>query len=117
MNPISILIIDDDEASQGALRQLLDSEGWHVSVAPLAATALHELATGDWKLVIASVAMTGISGPLFATLGELALSEAMEGGADAGPRAFPHPRNRCSRGSACSGARALALSPEALPSA
>jgi DNA-binding response OmpR family regulator len=81
MNPISILIIDDDEASQGALRQLLDSEGWRVSVAPLPAAALQELATGDWKLVIANVAMTGLSGPLFATLRELALSEAMEGGA------------------------------------
>ena len=81
MNPISILIIDDDEASQGALRQLLDSEGWRVSVAPLPATALQELAARDWKLVIANVAMTGLSGPLFATLSELALSEAMEGGA------------------------------------
>ncbi len=81
MNPIGILIIDDDEASQGALCQLLDSEGWRVSVAPLLTTALQQLAAGDWKLVIASVAMTGLSGPLFATLSELALSEAMEGGA------------------------------------
>jgi DNA-binding response OmpR family regulator len=72
MDKIGILIIDDDEASQAALRQMLDSEGWRVSIAPVAARAFQELATGDWTLVIANVATTGISGPLYGMLRELA---------------------------------------------
>jgi DNA-binding response OmpR family regulator len=72
MDKIGILIIDDDEASQSALRQVLDSEAWSVSIAPLATVAFQELATGDWTLVIANVLTTGLSGPLYTTLRELA---------------------------------------------
>ncbi len=32
---IGILIIENDEANQSALRQLLDSEGWQVRVVPV----------------------------------------------------------------------------------
>jgi len=77
---ITILVIDDDDSSQAAMRQMLDSEGWSVYVATKANLVLPALAKGDWTLVIANLAMTGLSGPLFATLKELALAPAMEAG-------------------------------------
>jgi DNA-binding NtrC family response regulator len=77
---IGILIIDDDVASQSALRQVLDSEGWHVQVVPVISDALHELSSGEWSLVIVNVSMTGLSGPVYLTLKELALAPAVEQG-------------------------------------
>jgi DNA-binding NtrC family response regulator len=77
---IGILIVDDDEVSQAALRQVLDSEGWHVRSVPLLSDALAELSTGEWSLVIVNVAMTGLTGPVYMTLKELALSPAVEQG-------------------------------------
>ncbi len=77
---IGILIIDDDEASQTALREVLDSEGWRVRVVSRTDQALPVLATGDYRLVIANVSLIGLSGPLFETLKELALAEAVEPG-------------------------------------
>ena len=79
-NQVGILIIDDDEQSQEALRQVLDSEGWRVRIVPLASQALAELASGQWQLVIVNVAMTGLDGPLFTTLKELALAPPVEAG-------------------------------------
>ena len=80
MARIGILIIDDDEVSQSALRQVLDSEGWHVHIVPVLSDALPELSSGEWSLVIVNVSMTGLSGPVFSTLRELALAQAVEGG-------------------------------------
>ncbi len=80
MHHIGILIIDDDEASQAALRQVLDSEGWKLHIVPLANQALAELASGAWRLVIVNVAMTGLTGPIFSTLKELAQAPAVEAG-------------------------------------
>ena len=77
---VTILIIDDDVSSQATMRQMLDSEGWNVHVASKAAVVLPALAKTDWTMVIANVAVTGISGPLFATLKELALAPALEDG-------------------------------------
>jgi DNA-binding NtrC family response regulator len=77
---IGILIIDDDEVSQSALRQVLDSEGWYIRIVPLISDALPELSSGEWSLVIVNVSMTGLSGPVYATLKELALAPAVEGG-------------------------------------
>ncbi len=77
---IGILIIDDDEASQSALRQVLDSEGWYVRIVPLISDALPELSSGEWSLVIANISMTGLSGPVYLTLKELALAPAIEEG-------------------------------------
>jgi CheY-like chemotaxis protein len=77
---VTILVIDDDPAGQFTLRQMLDSEGWTVHVATNAGLVLPALAKSGWTMVIANLAMTGISGPLFATLKELALAPAMEGG-------------------------------------
>ena len=80
LGKIGILIIDDDEASQSALRQVLDSEGWQVLIVPLLNQALAELSSGEWSLVIVNIAMTGLAGPVYLTLRELALAPAMEEG-------------------------------------
>jgi len=80
VNTVGILIIDDDEASQSALRHVLDSEGWKVRIVPLANQALSELASGEWALVIVNVAMSGLTGPVFTTLKELALAPPLEAG-------------------------------------
>lgn len=77
---IGILIIDNDEASQSALRQVLDSEGWQLRIVPQVSQALAELSSGAWSLVILNIAMTGLAGPVFLTLKELALAPAVEEG-------------------------------------
>ena len=80
MPRIGILIIDNNEVSQSALRQVLDSEGWLVHIVPVLSQALTDLSSGEWSLVVANVAMTGLTGPVFLTLKELALSPAVEQG-------------------------------------
>ena len=75
MSEVGILIIDDDIASQSALKNVLDSEGWRVRIVPLARNALRELARGEWDLVIANIALTDMHGPVFAILRELALAD------------------------------------------
>jgi DNA-binding NtrC family response regulator len=77
---IGILIVEDDQATQSALRQVLDSEGWHVRIVPLLSDALAELSSGEWSLVIVNIAMTGLAGPVYLTLKELALAPAVEEG-------------------------------------
>ncbi len=69
---VGVLIIDNDAASQAALSQVLGSEGWSVEGAISSSQALRELATGKWALVLANIAMTGVTGALFVTLRELA---------------------------------------------
>lgn len=76
---VGILVLDDDQRSQGALRQILDSEGWRVRVVPEPRLMLSELSTGEWSLVIANVTLTGLAGPAFLTLKELSLVSAEEG--------------------------------------
>jgi DNA-binding response OmpR family regulator len=80
VDQVGILIIDDDPASQTALRQILDSEGWRVRTVPGANQALAELASGNWTLAVVNVALTGLDGPLFTTLKELALAAPFEAG-------------------------------------
>ena len=80
MAKIGILIIEDDEANQSALRQVLDSEGWHVRVVPVVNHALAELSSGEWSLVIVNIAMIGLTSPIYLTLRELALAPAVEEG-------------------------------------
>jgi DNA-binding NtrC family response regulator len=77
---IGILIVEDDEATQSALRQVLDTEGWYVRIVPLLRDALAELSSGEWSLVILNIAMTGLAGPVYLTLRELALAAAVEEG-------------------------------------
>ncbi len=78
MAEISILVFDDDTESQNALRVLLDSEGWRVRVVPLLTQGMKELSQGSWSMVIANVALTGLEGPVFTTLSELAAAAPVE---------------------------------------
>ena len=55
MSTINILLIEDDAASQTALRQVLDSEDWRLQIVSDASTALQGLAADDWTLVIVNV--------------------------------------------------------------
>jgi DNA-binding NtrC family response regulator len=80
LTKIGILVIENDEGNQAALRQLLDSEGWQVRIVPAVGQALAELSTGEWSLVIANIAMIGLTSPVYLTLRELALAPAVEEG-------------------------------------
>ena len=75
MEQVGILLVDDDVASQQALKSVLDSEGWRVRIVPKASEALGELATGGWDLAIVNVALADPRGPLFAILRELAQAQ------------------------------------------
>jgi DNA-binding response OmpR family regulator len=77
---VGILVLDDDLQGQGALRQILDSEGWRVRIVPDTKLLLAELRTGEWSLVIANVALTGFDSAAFLTLGELSSVSPEEGG-------------------------------------
>jgi CheY-like chemotaxis protein len=76
---IGILILDDDIVSQGALWQVLDSEGWQIRMIKDPSMALTELAKGEASLVIANVAMTGLTGAIFETLKILSQAPAGDG--------------------------------------
>lgn len=75
MADVAILILDDEVASQNALRSVLDLETWRVCVVTLPSQALAELAATTWNLVIVNAALADSKGPLFAILKELAQSE------------------------------------------
>ena len=81
MPEVGILIMDDDVASQQALKLILDSEGWRVRIVPLASQAMSELATGSWDLAIVNVTLLDMAGPLFSTLTELAQAQTSCAGA------------------------------------
>jgi DNA-binding response OmpR family regulator len=77
---VRILVLDNDVQGQGALRQILDSEGWRVRIVPDTQLLMTELKSGEWSLVIANVAMTGANSPIFITLRELSSVSAEDGG-------------------------------------
>jgi DNA-binding response OmpR family regulator len=76
---VGILVLDDDLSGQGALRQILDSEGWRVRIVPDTQLLMAELKTGEWSLVVANAALLGPDTPLFAILRELSSVSAAEG--------------------------------------
>src|ERR1700720_1029280 len=77
---VGILILDEADNNQGALRQILDSEGWRVRLVQDPKELLTELKSGDWSLVIANIAMAGTDTPIFITLRGLASVSHEEGG-------------------------------------
>jgi DNA-binding response OmpR family regulator len=77
---VGILILDNDPANQGALKQILDSEGWRVRIVSDVKMFLAELRTGEWSLVIANITVIGPESPLFTTLRELTNVAAEDGG-------------------------------------
>ncbi|HME11482.1 MAG TPA: hypothetical protein VKF79_01375 [Candidatus Acidoferrum sp.] len=77
---VGILVLDSDAQSAGAVRVILDSEGWRVRIVPDAQLLLTELKTGEWSLVVANVALTPPNSAAFITLRELAGVSPEEGG-------------------------------------
>lgn len=77
---VGILVLDDDAQGSGAIRQILDSEGWRVRIVPDIRLLLAELKTGEWSLVIANVALTGVDSPTFITLREISGVSPEDGG-------------------------------------
>jgi DNA-binding response OmpR family regulator len=77
---VGILVLDSDAQGSSAVKQILDSEGWRVRTVADTKMLLAELKTGEWSLVIANVALTGIDGPAFITLRELASVPPADGG-------------------------------------
>ncbi len=77
---VRILVLDNEAPGQGVLRQVLDAENWNVRVVPDSGLLLTELKSGDWSLVIANAALTGLNSPVFHILRELALVPENEGG-------------------------------------
>lgn len=77
---VGILVLDDNAPGGSTVKQILDSEGWRVRVVSDTQMLLAELKTGEWSLVIANVALTGVEGPAFVTLRELATVPAADGG-------------------------------------
>ena len=75
MAEVGVLIVDDDIATQRALKLVLDSEGWRVRILGQASEAMAELATGRWDLVIINAALLDMQGPVFMTLKELAQAD------------------------------------------
>ena len=76
---VGILVLDNDPSGQGALRQILDSEGWRVRIVPDTQLLMAELKTGEWSLVVANAALIAPDSPLFVTLRELSSVSAAEG--------------------------------------
>jgi PleD family two-component response regulator len=77
---VGILILDEDAQSAAGIRQLLDSEGWRVDIVADANALLDELRSGEWALVVANIAMTGVDSAAYITLQELASVDPEEGG-------------------------------------
>jgi len=77
---VGILVLDNNAPGGSAVKQILDSEGWRVRTVQDAQMLLAELKTGEWSLIIANVVLTGVEGPAFITLRELASVPAADGG-------------------------------------
>jgi DNA-binding response OmpR family regulator len=77
---VGILVLDDHAPGGSAVKQILDSEGWRVRIVADTQMLMAELKTGEWSLVIADVALTGVEGPVFVTLHELASVSPADGG-------------------------------------
>ncbi|MCU1317617.1 MAG: hypothetical protein JWN63_2939 [Candidatus Acidoferrum typicum] len=77
---VGILVLDNNAPGGSAVKQILDSEGWRVRIVADTQMLMAELKTGEWSLVIADVALTGVEGPAFVTLHELASVSPADGG-------------------------------------
>jgi len=73
-------VLDSDIHGAGAVKQILDSEGWRVRVVPDTRVLLAELKSAEWSLVVANIAVIGVDSPAFITLRELAAVPHEDGG-------------------------------------
>jgi DNA-binding response OmpR family regulator len=77
---VGILVLEDDPQNAGALKQILDSEGWRVRIVPDVPLLHAELKTGEYSLLIANIGLIGVESPTFQVLRELAGVAPEEGG-------------------------------------
>lgn len=77
---VALLVLEDDPQHAGALKQILDAEGWRVRVVADVGLLRSELKTGEYALLIANVVLLGVDSPLFHVIRELASVSADEGG-------------------------------------
>lgn len=77
---VGLLVLENDPQNAGALKQILDSEGWRVRVVPDLGMLHAELKTGEYSLVIANVSLVGLDSPTFHVLRELTSVSVEEGG-------------------------------------
>ncbi len=77
---VGILVLEDDPQNSGALKQILDSEGWRVRIVPDVPMLHAELKTAEYSLLIANIALIGVESPTFQVLRELAGVAPEEGG-------------------------------------
>lgn len=62
MNPVSILIADDEEAFRNSLEKILSRRGYQVTLAPDGANALRMVLRGGIDVVILDIKMPGLDG-------------------------------------------------------
>jgi len=77
---VGLLVLEDDPSNAGALKQILDSEGWRVRIVADVPMLHAELKTAEYSLLIANVALIGLQSPTFHVLRELASVSPEEGG-------------------------------------
>ncbi|HTC41689.1 MAG TPA: response regulator [Candidatus Acidoferrales bacterium] len=77
---VGLLVLEADPGNSGALKQILDSEGWRVRIVGDLQLLHMELKTGEYSLVIANIEMVGLDTPTFHVLKELAAVAPEEGG-------------------------------------
>jgi DNA-binding response OmpR family regulator len=80
VNPVNILVVEQEGSTALALSQILDSEGWHVRVLSDTKLLLDELRAGRWSLAIANISLLGMDSPGYLTLRELTSVPVEEGG-------------------------------------
>jgi DNA-binding response OmpR family regulator len=77
---VGLLVLEAEPSNAGALKQILDSEGWRVRIVGDVPLLHVELKTGEYSLVIANVEQIGLESPTFHVLRELAAVSEEEGG-------------------------------------
>jgi DNA-binding response OmpR family regulator len=77
---IGLLVLENDPQNAGALKQILDAEGWRVRVVADLQLLHAELKTAEYSLLIANIALIGVNSPTFNVLKELALVATEDGG-------------------------------------
>jgi len=77
---VGILVLDNDPHGGGAVKQVLDSEGWRVRLVPDSKMLMSELKSADWSLVVANAAVIGVDSPAFLILREIATVPLEDGG-------------------------------------
>ena len=77
---VGLLVLEDEPSNAGALKQILDSEGWRVRIVADLPMLHAELKTAEYSLLIANIALVGLQSPTFHVLRELASVAPEEGG-------------------------------------